>query len=95
MQPPTPLIDAATGGWIALFDHDDLLVDVALEIMMLAARNTGARMLYSDEDKIDEFGNLLRTTPENRLELPSVADEQLRVPPSSRRSGTLCGPLGR
>ncbi len=50
-------ISAATGEWVALFDHDDLLVDVALEIMMLAARNTGARMLYSDEDKIDEFGN--------------------------------------
>ena len=25
--------------------------------MLLAARNTGARMLYSDEDKIDEFGH--------------------------------------
>ena len=50
-------IAAATGDWVALFDHDDLLVDVGLEIMLLAARNTGARMLYSDEDKIDEFGN--------------------------------------
>ena len=50
-------IAAATGDWVALFDHDDLLVDVALEVMMVAARNTGARMLYSDEDKIDEYGN--------------------------------------
>ena len=49
-------IAAATGDWIALFDHDDLLVDVALEVMLLAARNTGARMLYSDEDKVDRFG---------------------------------------
>jgi len=49
-------IAAATGDWIALFDHDDLLVDVAIEVMLLAARNTGARVLYSDEDKIDSFG---------------------------------------
>ncbi len=51
-------IAAATGEWIALFDHDDLLVDVALEIMLLAARNTGAKLLYSDEDKVDQYGNL-------------------------------------
>ncbi len=49
-------IEAATGDWIALFDHDDMLVDVAIEAMLLAARNTGARVLYSDEDKIDSFG---------------------------------------
>ncbi len=51
-------IDAATGDWVALFDHDDLLVDTALEVMLLAAANTGARVLYSDEDKIDGSGNL-------------------------------------
>ena len=49
-------VAAATGEWIALFDHDDLLVDVALEVMLLAARNTGARLLYSDEDKVDPSG---------------------------------------
>ncbi len=49
-------IAAATGEWVALFDHDDLLVDVALEVMLLAARNTGAKMLYSDEDKVDQHG---------------------------------------
>lgn len=49
-------IAAATGDWIALFDHDDLLADVAIEAMLLAARNTGARMLYSDEDKVDQRG---------------------------------------
>ncbi len=49
-------IAAATGEWVALFDHDDLLVDVALEVMLLAARNVGARVLYSDEDKIDQYG---------------------------------------
>ena len=51
-------ITAATGEYVALFDHDDLLVDVALEIMLLTARQTGARVLYSDEDKIDEYGKL-------------------------------------
>ena len=52
-------IDAATGDWVALFDHDDLLVDTALEVMLLAGANTGAKVLYSDEDKIDPSGNLL------------------------------------
>ena len=51
-------IDAATGAWVALLDHDDLLVDTALEVMLLAAANTGATVLYSDEDKIDRSGNL-------------------------------------
>ena len=47
---------AAKGAYIALFDHDDMLVDVALEVMVGAALSTGARMIYSDEDKIDDFG---------------------------------------
>lgn len=49
-------IAAATGDYIALFDHDDLLLDVALEIMMETALKTGAQILYSDEDKIDDLG---------------------------------------
>ncbi len=49
-------IAVATGEYIALLDHDDLLVDVALEVMLLAALNTGAKVIYSDEDKIDAFG---------------------------------------
>lgn len=49
-------IAAAKGEYIALFDHDDLLLDVAVEIMMEAAFKTGAKMLYSDEDKIDDLG---------------------------------------
>ncbi len=52
-------IEAARGEWIAFFDHDDMLVDVALEVMMTAARETGARMLYSDEDKIDRTGTFM------------------------------------
>ena len=47
---------AARGDWIAFFDHDDLLVPVALEVMICEADRTGAKLLYSDEDKIDESG---------------------------------------
>ena len=49
-------IDHAKGDYIALFDHDDLLVSRALEFMLAAALKTGAGMLYSDEDKIDDDG---------------------------------------
>ena len=47
---------AASGEWVAFFDHDDLLVDVALEVMVRAAQTTGALVLYSDEDKVDLAG---------------------------------------
>lgn len=49
-------LEAARGEWVAFFDHDDALVDTALECMVAAALRTGARMLYSDEDKVDEAG---------------------------------------
>ena len=49
-------LENATGDWIAFFDHDDLLDEHALEIMVRAARATGAKLLYSDEDKVDDFG---------------------------------------
>ena len=52
-------IAAARGTWIAFFDHDDLLTDVAVEVMVRAAEDTGARMLFSDEDKIDQAGFFL------------------------------------
>ena len=48
---------AASGEWVAFFDHDDLLADVALEAMVQAAQATGAQVLYSDEDKVDAGGN--------------------------------------
>lgn len=51
-------IAAATGAYVAFFDHDDLLVPEALEIMVLAARDRDALLTYSDEDKIDEEGVL-------------------------------------
>lgn len=52
-------MDAAKGEYVAFFDHDDLLVSVAIEVMVRAARDTGAKFLYSDEDKIDQAGYYL------------------------------------
>lgn len=46
---------AAKGDYIAFLDHDDLLVPTALEIMTDAAFRTGAKILYSDEDKVDDY----------------------------------------
>ena len=42
-------IAMATGDYIALFDHDDLLHAAALEENVRAIRETGADFLYSDE----------------------------------------------
>ena len=53
-------LKVAGGEWVAFFDHDDLLVDVALECMMDEAfRRPGAQVMYSDEDKVDEGGHFL------------------------------------
>ena len=49
---------AAQGRFVAFFDHDDVLDPAALEIMVRAQAATGARLLYSDEDKIDASGRL-------------------------------------
>ncbi|CAI3926528.1 glycosyltransferase family 2 protein [Commensalibacter communis] len=49
-------IKKATGEWIAFFDHDDLLVPQALEMMIGSAQLHQAQMLYSDEDKVDDYG---------------------------------------
>lgn len=55
-------LEIATGEWIALFDHDDLLSAYALFWMVEAInRNPDAGLLYSDEDKITEKG--VRTEP--------------------------------
>ncbi len=48
----------ARGRFVAFLDHDDLLEPHALEIMVRAQAATGARLLYSDEDKIDRSGTL-------------------------------------
>lgn len=49
---------AARGGLVAFFDHDDVLEPCALDVMLRARSATGARLLYSDEDKIDRNGHL-------------------------------------
>jgi glycosyltransferase involved in cell wall biosynthesis len=50
-------IDAATGEFIALLDHDDLLVPDALERNAeMIGRYADVDYLYSDEDKIDDTG---------------------------------------
>ncbi len=51
-------IKAAAGRFVAFFDHDDLLEPGALEIMLRARAKTGARLLYSDEDKVERGGGL-------------------------------------
>ncbi len=48
----------AQGKFVAFFDHDDVLEPGALEIMLRAQAATGAKLLYSDEDKIDQSGGL-------------------------------------
>lgn len=55
-------LELATGGWIALLDHDDLLPEHALALLANAINlHPHAGLIYSDEDKIDEQGN--RSTP--------------------------------
>jgi glycosyltransferase involved in cell wall biosynthesis/SAM-dependent methyltransferase len=52
-------LEIATGEFIALLDHDDLLTPDALyEVALLLNKHPQADMIYSDEDKIDEFGKL-------------------------------------
>ena len=49
----------ATGEFMALLDHDDLLTPNALyEVALLLNRHPDADMIYSDEDKIDEQNKL-------------------------------------
>lgn len=47
----------AQGEWIALLDHDDVLAEHALFWVVDAVnKHQECRLLYSDEDKIDELG---------------------------------------
>mgnify|MGYP002639478232 CR=1 FL=1 len=51
-------IKIATGDWIILLDHDDLLSDDALFWLAYTInKNPKACLIYSDEDKIDSHGN--------------------------------------
>lgn len=47
-------IEMATGEYIALFDHDDLLHPAALYEMMCAICEKGADFIYTDEDSFHE-----------------------------------------
>lgn len=50
-------LEVATGDWLALLDHDDLLPPHALYwIARTAIEQPEVRMIYSDEDKVDENG---------------------------------------
>ena len=50
-------LDVATGDFIALLDHDDLLPpDALLHVAEAIARQPNAGYLYTDEDKIDDRG---------------------------------------
>ena len=52
-------LNAATGEYVAFMDHDDFLEPDALHKMALAAKQTGAELIYSDEaitsDEIDSI----------------------------------------
>ncbi|MEI8396687.1 MAG: glycosyltransferase [Rhodospirillaceae bacterium] len=51
-------LELATGDFIALLDHDDLLTaDALLHIAEAAVRQPGLDYIYTDEDKIDKSGN--------------------------------------
>jgi GT2 family glycosyltransferase len=50
-------LDAATGGFVALLDHDDVLPpDALLHVAQAVVRHPTAGYLYTDEDKIDDSG---------------------------------------
>ena len=51
-------ISMATGDYIALLDHDDILSEYALyEVVNCINKYPNVEFMYSDEDKIDEKGN--------------------------------------
>lgn len=53
-------ISTATGEFIALLDHDDLITPDALyEVVLLLNQHPEADMIYSDEDKVDETNQLM------------------------------------
>lgn len=57
-QSSNSAIELATGEFIALLDHDDLLRPEALyEVALLLNQHPEADMIYSDEDKIDANGD--------------------------------------
>jgi GT2 family glycosyltransferase len=68
-------IDAATGTFIALLDHVDLLTPQALERNAAEiAQHEGVDYLYSDEDKIDGHGKRYQ-----QFDKPDWSPERLRA----------------
>ena len=56
-QATNSALDVATGEFVALLDHDDLLPhDALLHVAEAIARHPTAGYLYTDEDKIDDTG---------------------------------------
>jgi glycosyltransferase involved in cell wall biosynthesis len=52
-------LKTATGDWVALLDHDDMLNPLALNHIVSALQiRLDANIIYSDEDKIDDDGKL-------------------------------------
>jgi GT2 family glycosyltransferase len=52
----------ATGEWVALMDHDDILPEHALYVLAVeTVEHPEAQVIYSDEDRIDDNG--LRSDP--------------------------------
>jgi O-antigen biosynthesis protein len=52
-------IELASGEYLALLDHDDVLTrDALFEVALLLNRHPDADMIYSDEDKVDDDGTL-------------------------------------
>jgi O-antigen biosynthesis protein len=50
-------LEMATGEWIVLMDHDDMLAEHALYLAAeVVSRNPNLAIIYSDEDYIDEKG---------------------------------------
>jgi len=47
---------SASGSYFAFLDHDDVLAPYALHYIVEALQGTDADIVYSDEDKLDEFG---------------------------------------
>ncbi|MFM7424158.1 MAG: glycosyltransferase family 2 protein [Elainella sp.] len=53
-------LSLATGDFVALLDHDDVLTPEALyEVVALLNQHPEADMIYSDEDKLNEHGQVL------------------------------------
>lgn len=50
-------LDMATGEYVALLDHDDVLADEALYRVACELQEKQYAVLYSDEDKLSEDGN--------------------------------------